>query len=102
MQYLRNNSLLEIPCSQVGIASGGGRTHNLWLRRPTLNPIELRTQSAPMIIPDPAGVKLAARLHGARSESCGLARNRLESNLAGKFLSQSKKKCLSRQKQFCG
>jgi hypothetical protein len=25
-------------------ASGGGRTHNLWLRRPTLYPIELRTR----------------------------------------------------------
>jgi hypothetical protein len=23
-------------------ASGGGRTHNLWLRRPTLYPVELR------------------------------------------------------------
>ena len=61
MQYLRKNSLIEIPYFQVGIASGGGRTHNLWLRRPTLYPIELRTRSAPMIIPDPAGVKLAAR-----------------------------------------
>jgi hypothetical protein len=51
-------------------ASGGGRTHNLWLRRPTLYPIELRTRSAPMIIPDLAGVKLAARLNDARSKSC--------------------------------
>jgi hypothetical protein len=42
-------------------ASGGGRTHNLWLRRPTLYPVELRTRSVPMIIPDPAGVKLVPR-----------------------------------------
>jgi hypothetical protein len=26
-------------------ASGGARTHNLWLRRPTLYPVELRTRS---------------------------------------------------------
>jgi hypothetical protein len=42
------------------IASGGGRTHNLWLRRPTLYPIELRTRSVPRIIADLPGVKLAA------------------------------------------
>jgi hypothetical protein len=38
-------------------ASGGGRTHNLWLRRPTLYPIELRTRRVPMIIAEGAGVK---------------------------------------------
>ena len=27
-----------------GTAPGGGRTHNLWLRRPTLYPVELRAQ----------------------------------------------------------
>ena len=27
-----------------GYAPGGGRTHNLWLRRPTLYPVELRAQ----------------------------------------------------------
>src|SRR5215470_15471441 len=27
-----------------GNAPGGGRTHNLWLRRPTLYPVELRAR----------------------------------------------------------
>jgi hypothetical protein len=26
-------------------APGGGRTHNLWLRRPTLYPVELRAHN---------------------------------------------------------
>ena len=33
-----------------GIAPGGGRTHNLWLRRPTLYPVELRAQQTAIII----------------------------------------------------
>ena len=28
----------------VAAAPGGGRTHNLWLRRPTLYPVELRAR----------------------------------------------------------
>ncbi len=30
-------------------APGGGRTHNLWLRRPTLYPVELRARTKPEI-----------------------------------------------------
>ena len=30
----------------TGIAPGGGRTHNLWLRRPTLYPVELRARKS--------------------------------------------------------
>jgi hypothetical protein len=31
-------------------APGGGRTHNLWLRRPTLYPVELRARETAIII----------------------------------------------------
>src|SRR4029077_17485459 len=34
-------------------APGGGRTHNLWLRRPTLYPVELRAQSERELATDP-------------------------------------------------
>jgi hypothetical protein len=44
MQYLQNNISFEILISLGEHASGGARTHNLWLRRPTLYPVELRTQ----------------------------------------------------------
>ena len=37
-----------------GIAPGGGRTHNLWLRRPTLYPVELRAQRERELAIDPA------------------------------------------------
>ena len=37
-----------------GRAPGGGRTHNLWLRRPTLYPVELRAQSEQELATDPA------------------------------------------------
>jgi hypothetical protein len=44
-------------------ASGGARTHNLRLRRPTLYPIELRTRNASIVNPLLAGVK---HLDGAK------------------------------------
>ena len=34
-------------------APGGGRTHNLWLRRPTLYPVELRAQGERELSTDP-------------------------------------------------
>jgi|KBSMisStaDraftv2_1062788.scaffolds.fasta_scaffold168897_3 hypothetical protein len=34
-------------------APGGGRTHNLWLRRPTLYPVELRAQRERELATDP-------------------------------------------------
>src|SRR5947207_788261 len=33
--------------SHLKNAPGGGRTHNLWLRRPTLYPVELRARVLP-------------------------------------------------------
>ena len=35
---------------RLGSAPGGGRTHNLWLRRPTLYPVELRARQTAIII----------------------------------------------------
>jgi hypothetical protein len=43
---------LTLPAENHGnfkIASGGARTHNLRLRRPTLYPVELRTRIARMV-----------------------------------------------------
>src|SRR5262249_31458364 len=35
-------------------APGGGRTHNLWLRRPTLYPVELRARTESELATDSA------------------------------------------------
>jgi hypothetical protein len=49
-------------------ASGGARTHNLRLRRPTLYPVELRTRIARMVNLLLGGVKHSRREQGTRSD----------------------------------
>ena len=44
-------------CIFRGLAPGGGRTHNLWLRRPTLYPVELRMRQVSTIGSVGNGVK---------------------------------------------
>jgi hypothetical protein len=41
-------------CIFRGNAPGGDRTHNLWLRRPTLYPVELRAQQEQELATSPA------------------------------------------------
>ena len=63
-------ALLPLICKILVIsiltASGGGRTHNLWLRRPTLYPVELRMRLRGG--EDCKGANLRSRRRSARAK----------------------------------
>ena len=52
-------------------APGGGRTHNLWLRRPTLYPVELRARTEPELATDCLDFhRFSARFHAVLQREC--------------------------------
>src|SRR5216117_1589236 len=58
MRKLKEDAAEVISTSEnrifIGTTPGGGRTHNLWLRRPTLYPVELRARTESELATDSA------------------------------------------------
>src|SRR5215510_3589759 len=70
-------------CGFREAAPGGGRTHNLWLRRPTLYPVELRARTESELATDLANfhrlflLRLIVRDHARMVRDFGLQRRPL-------------------------